>query len=87
MNISIDDHPNQLIQDVKLIRLNGIGIGYCGIVEGSPICFSVAQPESVKAAVIDAVGDYLGGAVGSVNQPPANEEEKIESDESNIAEV
>lgn len=87
MNISIEDHPNHLIQDVKLIRLDGIGIGYCGIVEGSPICFTVAQPESVKAAVVDAVGDYLGGAVGSVNQPPANEEEEIESDESDTAKV
>ena len=87
MNISIDDHPNQLIQDVKLIRLDGIGIGYCGIVEGSPICFSVAQPESVKAVVVDAVGDYLGGAVGSVNQPPANEDEEIESAQSDTAEV
>ncbi len=87
MIISIDDHPNQLIRDVKLIRLDGIGIGYCGIVEGSPICFSVAQPENVKAAVVDAVGDYLGGAVGSVNQPPANEEEEIESDQNDTAEV
>ena len=87
MNISIDDHPNPLVQDVKLVRLDGIGIGYCGIVEGSPICFSVAQPESVKAAVVDAVGDYLGGAVGSVNQPPTNEEEEIESNESDTAEV
>ena len=87
MNISIDDHPNPLVQDVKLLRLDGIGIGYCGIVEGSPICFTIAQPESVKAAVVDAVGEYLGGAVGSVNQPPANEDEEIESDESDIAGV
>ena len=41
----------------------------------------------MKAVVVDGVGDYLGGAVGSVNQPPANEEEEIESDESDIAEV
>lgn len=87
MNISIDDHPNPLVQDVKLLRLDGIGIGYCGIVEGSPICFTITQPESVKAAVVDAVGEYLGGAVGSVNQPPANEDEEIESNESDIAEV
>jgi hypothetical protein len=80
MNISIDDHPNPLVKDVKLLRLDGIGIGYCGIVEGSPICFTIAQTESVKAAVVDAVSEYLGGAVGSVNQPPANEDEEIESD-------
>ena len=41
----------------------------------------------MKAAVVDAVGEYLGGAVGSVNQPPANEDEEIESDQSDIAEV
>lgn len=87
MEISIDDHPNGLIQDVKLIRLNGVGIGYCGVVEGSPICFTAAQPDNIKAAVVEAVGDYLGGAVGKVNQPPANEDEEIESNESDIAEV
>tara|TARA_Y100001973_G_C5201282_1_gene337864 strand:- start:3648 stop:3911 length:264 start_codon:yes stop_codon:yes gene_type:complete len=87
MGISIDNHPNQLIQDVKLIRLNGVGIGYCGIVEGSPICFTSVQPDSVKAAVVKTVSDYFKGAVGSVNQPPACEDEEIESDESDTTEV
>lgn len=70
MKIKIEDHPNGLISDVKLIRIDGIGAGYCGISEGSPICFTSRQSQAVRALVKVKVEKFIGGTVGSVNEPP-----------------
>lgn len=74
MKIVIEDHPNGLISDVKLIRIDGIGAGYCGVSEGSPICFTSRQPQAVRALVKVEVEKFIGGAVGSVNEPPPQPE-------------
>jgi hypothetical protein len=82
MKIKIEDHPNGLISDVKLIRIDGIGAGYCGISEGSPICFTGRQSQAVRARVKIEVEKFIGGSVGSVNEPPpAVEPEEIEDDQ------
>jgi|TARA_R110000744_G_scaffold63453_3_gene130595 hypothetical protein len=85
MNISIEDHPNGLISDVKLIRINGIGAGYCGISEGSPICFTGRQTQAVQSLVKLEVEKFIGGTVGSINEPPPTEleSEEIEDDDIN----
>ena len=82
MKIVIEDHPNGQIDDVKLIRIDGIGAGYCGVSEGSPICFIGRQPQAVRLLVKVEVEKFIGGAVGSVNEPPpAQEPEELEEDE------
>jgi len=74
MKIKIEDHPNEQINDVKLIRIDGIGSGYCGVSEGSPICFTGRQSQAVRARVKVEVEKFIGGAVGSVNEPPPQPE-------------
>ncbi len=82
MKIKIEDHPNEQINDVKLIRIDGIGAGYCGVSEGSPICFTGRQSQAVRSLVKVEVEKFIGGAVGSVNEPPPKSElEEIEEDE------
>ena len=82
MKIEIEDHPNDKIDDVKLIRINGTGAGYCGISEGSPICFTGRQSQAVRSLVKLEVEKFIGGAVGSVNEPPPKPElEELEEDE------
>jgi len=82
MKIKIEDHPNEQINDVKLIRIDGIGAGYCGVSEGSPICFTGRQSQAVRSLVKIEVEKFIGGAVGSVNEPPPKPElEEIEEDE------
>jgi len=82
MKIKIEDHPNEQISDVKLIRIDGIGSGYCGVSEGSPICFTGRQSQAVRSMVKIEVEKFIGGSVGSVNEPPpAQEPEEIEEDE------
>jgi hypothetical protein len=81
MRIKIDNHPNDLIKDVKLIRLNGVGIGYCGIEPHSPICFLAPQPDEVKEAVKAKVEKAIGGSVSKIHEPPA--EEIVEDGHSN----
>jgi len=82
MKITIEDHPNEQIDDVKLIRIDGIGAGYCGVSEGSPICFTGRQSQAVRSLVKIEVEKFIGGAVGSVNEPPPKPElEGIEEDE------
>ena len=84
MKIKIEDHPNEQISDVKLIRIDGIGSGYCGVSEGSPICFTGRQSQAVRARVKVEVEKFIGGAVGSVNEPPPKPELKgIEEDGKN----
>lgn len=82
MKIKIEDHPNEQINDVKLIRIDGIGAGYCGVSEGSPICFTGRQSQAVRSLVKVEVEKFIGGAVGSVNEPPPKPElEEIGEDE------
>lgn len=85
MIVSIEDHPNALIVDVKLIRINGIGAGYCGIAEGSPICFTGRQSQAVQSLVKLEVEKFIGGTVGSINEPPSTEleSEEVEADDIN----
>lgn len=70
MRIKIDNHPNALIDDVKLVRIDGVGAAYCGTRANSPICFINRQPQSVRLLVKQKVEKYIGGSVGSVNEPP-----------------
>ena len=82
MIIVIEDHPNEQINDVKLIRIDGIGAGYCGVSEGSPICFTGRQSQAVRSLVKVEVEKFIGGAVGSINEPPPQpESEELEEDE------
>jgi len=78
MKIKIEDHPNGLISDVKLIRIDGVGAGYCGTVEGSPICLTSRQPQAVRLLVQQAVEKSIGGCIGSINEPPPQEETETE---------
>jgi hypothetical protein len=79
MEITIDDHPARqiihgesvpLIDDVKLIRINGIGAGYCGVEPGRPVTMVRPYPKSVMEEVRVAVEAYTGGSASSLNQPP-----------------
>ena len=87
MLIVIEDHPNEQINDVKLIRIDGIGAGYCGVSEGSPICFTGRQSQAVRSLVKVEVEKFIGGAVGSINEPPPQpESEEIEDEQEEINE-
>jgi len=82
MKIVIEDHPNGLISDVKLIRIDGIGAGYCGVSEGSPICFTGRQSQAVRSLVKVEVEKFIGGSVGSINEPPPQPElEELEGND------
>ncbi len=73
MNISFEPHPNENIEDVQRVLIDGTLAGYCGTEAGRPVCFirtfSADVVELVKQAVADNAGE-----VSSVNQPPENED-------------
>jgi hypothetical protein len=74
MRVKIDSHPNDLIKDVKLIRINGVGAGYCGIEPNSPICFLAPQSDEVKEAVRAKVEKAIGGSISKIHEPPTEED-------------
>ena len=79
MEITFDDNPARhivhgesvpLFDDLRLIRINGIGAGYCGVAPGLPVTMIRPYPLSVMEEVRVAVEAYTGGAASSLNQPP-----------------
>jgi len=92
MQITIEEHPARqivhgesvpLIEDVMMIRINGIHAGYCGVTPGSPVTMVRPYPQAVMEEVRTAV-EARFGEVSSLNHPPdltLDEEDRIDDDD------
>ena len=82
MKVSFEPHPNESVDDVQKILLDGVHVGYCGTKTGRPICFITPVSSDVSELVKKAVAENVG-EVSSVNQPPESVEiEGAEDDNS-----
>ena len=91
MEITFDHHPTRIevhgemvpaFPHLKMIRINGIHAGYCGVNEGDEIHMVNRYPDSVMAQVKSEVEKMVSGDVGAIRQPPAVTivEESIDDD-------
>lgn len=60
MDLRLDDHPNELITDVRVIRADGYVIGYCGLEPGRPISLLYDLSESERSQVENFVRESVG---------------------------
>ena len=83
MKVSFEPHPNESVDDVQKILIDGVHVGYCGTESGRPVCFITAVSCDVSELVKKAVAENVGEA-SSVNQPPESVEiEGVDDDDSN----
>lgn len=82
MKVSFKPHPNESIDDVQKILIDGVHVGYCGTESGRPVCFITPVSGDVSELVKKAVAENVGEA-SSVNQPPESVEiEGVDDDHS-----
>ena len=83
--ITFDDHPARevvngeqvpAVPDQRMIRVNGIHAGYCGIEPGRPVCMVRRYRAEIMQKVIEAVSAVYGKP-GKVSMPPNLEDREI----------
>lgn len=83
--ITFEDHPARevvngekvpAVPDQRMIRINGMHAGYCGIVPGRPVCMVRRYSAEIMQKVVEAVTAAYG-TPSKVSMPPNLEEMEI----------
>ncbi len=83
--ITIDDHPNTDITDVKIIRVNGIGPAAYFNVKNATESISVVMTvgDEIIEKINQAVSEYTGSKKRKVTKPPKDETKVLNDDDDN----